>query len=291
MRRPFALVLALSLPLAAAACSDDDQTTETGDLPGATTTVPAGDGSGDGDGDGGGGPAADPAALVTLDVHGGFVPVEVNVGNTAEVVVLQDGRVLSGAPTIAIYPGPALPAFQVSQADPADVQALVEAIDALDPDADYTQGADQMVADAPNTTVTLHRGDDTVSVTAYALGESGDASGPRAALRDIVEQINGLATGTGEQPYEPTALRVHDITDLAGPMAAGGEGEPSGTVRDWPIPHDGADCTVLDDPAQVAAALEVLREATQLDRYRTDAGERALVVVPLLPGDAGCSDD
>jgi hypothetical protein len=287
MRRHLALALGLSLALVAAACSDGDQTTETGDAPSSTTTAP----SSTDPGDEGGEQTGDAGVVVTYDVHGGFVPVEVNVGNTADIVVLQDGRVLSPAPTIAIYPGPALPVFQVSQADPAAVQALVDAIEALDPDADYSDGAQQVIADAPDTTVTLHRGDETVSFTAYALGMTDDVGGDaRQELADVVQQLNGLATGTGEQPFEPTALRVHDITELAGPMAAGGEGEPSGRVLDWPLPHEAGDCSVVDDPAQVSAALEVLRQATQLDRYRTAAGERALVVVPLLPGDPGCPD-
>lgn len=280
-------ILGLSLTLLAAACGDDDQQAETTDGSSTTTVVPPGDDP-RGDDRGTGSEAGD-GVLVTLDVHGGFVPVEVSVGDTAEVVVLTDGRVLSGAPTIAIYPGPALPAFQVSTAEQAALDEVVEAIEALDPDADYDQGAQTRVADAPTTTVRLHRGDATVEISAYALGMDG-AAGPRQALQDVVDRIQGLATGTGETPYEPTALRVHDITDLAGPPAEAEPGEPSGTVRDWPLPHDGAACAVVTDPAQVQAALEVLRASTQLDRFRTDVGERRLVVVPRLPGDPGCPD-
>ena len=280
-------ILGLSVALlAAAACGDDDQQAETSDGSSTTTAVPPGDEAG---GDQGGGTEAGDGVLVTLDVHGGFVPVELSVGDTAEVVVLADGRVLSGAPTIAIYPGPALPAFQVSTAEQAALDEVVEAIEALDPDADYDQGSQNQVADAPTTTVRLHRGDATIEISAYALG-MGDAAGPRQALQDVVDRINGLATGTGETPYEPTALRVHDITDLVGPPAETEPGEPSGTVRDWPLPHDGAECSVVTDPAQVQAALEVLRASTQLDRFRTDAGERRLVVVPRLPGDPGCPE-
>ena len=283
--------LGLSLALLAAACGDDDQQARTTDDPSSsTTTAPAGEEPGQDTGGQDTGDAARDGALVSLDVHGGFVPVEVNVGDTAEVVVLTDGRVLSGAPVIAIYPGPALPPFQVSTAGQAAIDELLDAAEALDPDADYAQPRGQQVADAPDTTVTLHRGDGTtVSITAYALG-MGDETGPRGELQDVVDAINALAAGNGATPYEPTALRVHDVTDLVGPPAEPGPGEPAGTVRDWPVPHTGAECTELTDPALVAAALEVLRQSTQLDRFRTDVGDRRLVVVPLLPGDPGCPD-
>ena len=291
-------ILGLSLALLTAACGDDDRQAETGDRPASSSTsstTSATGASGDQPGAGGdhdhgatGGGTTD-AALLTVDVHGGFVPIEHSVGDTAEVVVLRDGRVLSGAPTIAIYPGPALPAFQVSTADRAAVDEAVAAFEALDPDADYDQGTQQQIADAPFTTVTLRKDGGTTSITAYALGME-DATGPRGRLQAVVDRINGLATGTGETAYEPTALRVHDVTDLVGPPGEAGPGEPSGTVRDWPIPHSGAACSVVRDPARVRAALEVLRASTQLDHFRTDVGERRLVVVPLLPGDPGCAE-
>jgi hypothetical protein len=285
-------VLALSLALVAAACGDDDQQAETTDDPSSSTTVPAGDATGapgeGGSGDDGPVPAAD-GVLLTLDVHGGFVPLQSSVGNIAEVVVLTDGRVISGAPMTLQYPGPAMPPLQVSTAGADALADVVAAFEALDPDADYTQDTSQQIADAPDTTITLHKDGTTTSITAYALG-MGDATGPRGELQAVVDALNGLATGTGETPYVPTALRVHDVTDLAGPPPTPAEGEPSGTVRDWPIPHDGAECSVVTDAAQVTAALDVLAESTQLDRFRTDAGERVLVVVPHLPGDPGCPE-
>ena len=293
MRCRLLLVPAIALALLAGACGDDDQQARTtGDSRSTSTTAGEQDDRGaqddlpDGVVDG----SKVENPLLTLDVHGGFVPVEVNVGNTAEVVVLSDHRVISGAPTIAIYPGPALPAFQVSTADRGRLDEAIAGFEALDPDADYDQGTSNQVADAPFTTVTLHDEGRTTSITGYALG-MGDATGPRAALQAVVDRINGLATATGETPYEPTALRVHDVTEQAGPRPEPTPGEPSGTVRDWPIPHSGAACSVVSEPAQVRAALEVLRASTQLDWFRTDVGERRLVVVPLLPGDPGCPRD
>jgi hypothetical protein len=206
------------------------------------------------------------------------------------VVVLADDRVISGAPMTMQYPGPAMAPWQVSTADGAAVDDLVAAFEALDPDADYDQGSQQQVADAPFTTVTLHDGGRTTAITAYALG-MGTATGPRKALQDLVDGIQALVDGTGQTSYRPTALRVHDITKQAGPMAQGEPGEPQGTVRDWPLPYTVADCTEVTEPAQVAALLDAVGKATQLDRWRTDAGERALVVVPLLPGDPGCAAD
>ena len=285
MRCRLLLVPAMALALLAGACGDDDQQARTTGASNASSTsssppsttadgVPSGD-----------------QVVLTLDQHGGFAPVEHSVGNTAEVVVLADGSVISGAPMTMQYPGPALLPFQVSQAGRRAVEAVVEEFEALDPDADYDGDAQTFVADAATTTVTLHRDGRTVSISAYALGMTDDVGGPpRDAFQALVGHIQDLVTGTGDTPYEPSALRVHDVTDQVGPPPEPSPGEPSGTVRDWPIPHAGAACSVVSDPAQVRSALGVLRESTQLDRFRTGAGVRRLVVVPLLPGDPGCPE-
>lgn len=284
--RPHVLLLAAGLVvvLLAAACGDDDQATR-------TTGDPADDRGGDPDGD--------DDLLITLDVHGGFVPVERAVADTADTAIVGDGTVLSPAPTIAIFPGPALQTFQVGRVDPEQVADLAEAIEALDPAADYSSGAETQIADAPETTVSVLRGGEvTTSITAYALGMADGTDGPRAELAAVVERINGLVDPGGEELYEPTALRVHDVTEQAGDppssstTAADPElpAEPTGRVLPWPLPHDGRACTIVEDADDVAAALDVLRDATQLDWFATDAGVRRLVAVPVLPGDAGCPD-
>ena len=294
MRCRLLLVSAMALALIVGACGDDDQQARTigASTSSSSPTSTTADGSHDQPaGDDDDGVPSDDQVVMTLDQHGGFVPVEHSVGNTAEVVLLADGRVISGAPMTMQYPGPALLPFQVSQAGRQAVETVVEEFEALDPDADYDGDAPTFVADAATTTVTLHRAGGTVSISAYALGMTDDVGGPpRAAFQALVGHIQDLVSGTGDAPYEPTALRVHDVTDQVGPPPEPSPGEPSGTVRDWPVPHDGAACSVVSDPAQVGAALGILRQSTQLDRFRTDAGVRRLVVVPLLPGDPGCPE-
>ncbi len=274
MRRPVLPVLrvlpagALCLALLAAACGDDDdqQARTTGDRStttssSTTSTTVAGEAPTDG-GDttggttGGGSGAQDPAedgTIVTLDVHGGFVPVDYSVGNTAELVLIddgRDGRLISGAPTIAIYPGPALPAFQVGSVPQREVDAIVAAVAALDPKADYDPPGPTQVADAPDTTVTLIRDGRRVSITAYALGMLPEDTAPRRRLQSVVDRLNDLAgTGAGDRAYEPTALRVHDIAEQAGPPPESPDGI-EGTVRTWPLRHDGVACTVVRDAAR-----------------------------------------
>lgn len=268
----------------------EDGTTSSSRSPDRTpTTEPRSEGDRDQPGDGHG-PPPRPAdqTLVVLDVHGGFVPVERAVGGTAELVLAGDGTVISPAPTVAIYPGPALPPFQVGRVTAADVAGVVDAVAALPEGADYRSPRDRMVADAPSTTVRLVRDGRTVEHTAYALGFE-DETGPRAALAAVVQRLHELADGAGSVAYEPRALRVHDVTEQSGATGPSRDaGQPSGQVLDWPIAHDGRACTVVDDPVPVAAVLPVVRQATQLDWFRTAAGIRRLVVVPLLPGDPGC---
>jgi hypothetical protein len=280
------LLLALLAGAALAACGDDDQATR-------TTDDPSADDGGDGD-DGGG------DVVLTLDHHGGFLPVERAVGNTPDVVLLGDGTVLSPAPVIAIFPGPALTPYQVGHLDGAAVEEVVAAVEALDPDADYGLPAGgPQVADAADTTVRLVRGGEVVrEVTAYALG-LGDETGARSELAAVVERLGDAGAGTGEEVYEPTAVRVLDVTDQAGDPPASPTtvdplqpGEPTGRVLDWPVAHDGRACTEVTDAAEVDAVLARMAEATQLDWFATDAGERRLVVVPILPGDdAPCEAD
>jgi hypothetical protein len=285
MRRTARSLLLLLLAGAAlAACGDDDQATRTTDDP-----------SADDGGDGGGGDV-----VLTLDHHGGFLPVERAIGNTPDVVLLGDGTVLSPAPVIAIFPGPALTPYQVGHLEGAAVEELVVAVEALDPDADYGLPAGgPQVADAADTTVRLVRGGEVVrEVTAYALGLV-DETGARSELAAVVERLGEVGGGTGEEVYEPTAVRVLDVTDQAGDPPTSTTtvdplqpGEPIGRVLDWPLAHDGRACTEVTDADEVAAVLARMGEATQLDWFATDAGERRLVVVPILPGDdAHCEAD
>jgi hypothetical protein len=282
--RSTAVLLAVVLAAAVAACGDDDQRARTSDRPATTQRS----------GTPGAGPSLGGDVVATLDVHGGFRPVERAVADTADVVALGDGTVISAAAMTLQYPGPAMAPLQVGQAPPAVVGELAAAIDALDPDARYDPPGPAQVADAPVTTVTLRRGGEVVvSVSAYGLGRE-DEQGARGRLAEVVGRFESLPTAD-ERPYEPVAVRVHDVTEQAGdppgpattgdPPALGG---PSGHILDWPLDHDGRPCSVVDDPAGVAAVLEVLAGATELDWFRTGGGVRRLVAAPLLPGDPGC---
>jgi hypothetical protein len=292
MRRttlPLLLLAVLALTAAGlAGCGDDDEATRTTD----DTSTPGDDGGGGGSDDGGPGEGS---LVITVDVHGGFVPVERSVADTADVVVVGDGRVISPAPVIAIFPGVALQPYQVGRIEESEVAELAGAVESLDPDADYAPPGPATIADAPDTTVRLERDGEVVrEVSANALGMV-DETGPRAALAAVVERINGVVGVTGEEPYEPVSLEVHDITDLAGEPPSSttvadpdAPEEPTGRILEWPLAHDGRACTVVAEAAEVAAVLEVLAGANQLDWFATDAGVRRLVVAPVLPGDDPC---
>ena len=296
MRRHLVPVQALSalglcLALLTAACGDDDQQASTGDDTSSTssstssTTTP-GDESDDGGTDGTDPVPTEDGLVITLDSHGGFVPVESNAGNTAELVLLGDGRLISGAPMTMIYPGPAMPPFQVSTIGAADIAEVVAAIEALDPDADYSQNS---VADAPDTTVTLRDGDRSVSITGNALGMVDDR-GPRGELQAVVERLQSLPTGNGSSSTPPprcgfttsprsSAMRPSRREES--PRASSARGPSRTTALSAPSSR-----TPLRSPRSSTSSVR----PPQLDRFATDAGERRLVVAPFLPGDPGCPD-
>ena len=328
VRTPAPLVVAAVVLLLGACGTDDDELTSAERSAGAS-----GDG---GSSSGAAGPstpatpapeaAAGELALQVADV-GGFRPVGQSVGALPRLSVYADGRVVRGAPQIEIFPPPALPALEVVQADPAQVQRLVDEVqasglDELDLDA-------QGIADA--TSLQLVASDDgaTTTVEVYGFTEadlprtpleqaspgddvtSGEPGAPRGLqlfsddqyealveLADLLEQVRGLAEpGPGETldstTYAPRALAV-----LVEPYAYEPEPELVQPPVAWPGPpfatapevgSTGLGCLVVEGDA-LDPVLETLAEATTLTPFVEDGEEHQVVARPLLPHETGCAD-
>lgn len=185
------------------------------------------------------------------------------------VALYADGRVFTPAAQIAIYPGPALPAFNLGQVAPERVQGTLERVLASGVlDADSTPAPD-----APTTVV-----------TAVVDGELRVARlGPERAA-ELDPLLADLPVSSGDRLYEPTALAV-----FAGAPEEAAEGiEPE--TRDWPLGDLPPGCSVVRG-ADLRSVLDAAAQANQLTRWRIAGGLLVGVTFrPLLPHETSCED-
>ena len=273
---------------------------------------PDGSGSGDGAGDTIEHPVGD-ALVFSIESAGGFVPPEFLAAQVPSAVILGDGRVITMGAQTLIYPGPALPPLQVRRLTEDGLQAvLAEIVDTnLFANDVELRGAQNFVADAPDTVFTLHAGDREVTVTVYALGfldSNAQMPGMTQAeiqAHQVLQRMNDRLTqldawlpasawaDAAWQAFEPDALRLYVRDATADPPEAGGIPQQA---RAWPLPGDpaafgepqpffgnGTRCGVVTD-ADAATWLTELQAANQLSRWSTD-GDLLYAVTPrpLLP--------
>jgi hypothetical protein len=268
MNRPRNLLtsLGVAVSLIAAACGDDGT-----DAGGAAPDRPTGAGE----------------VVVQVLIDGGFVPREVALATVPATTVLGDGTVLTQAPTLAIYPGPAMAALQTAKVDGATVDALVERAAKLGLLAGPLDFGRPPVADAPNTTVKIVAGGQAHTHVAAALGYSDEAVGgaSRRALKQFLAALEQLPPGNAI--WEPTAIAVR----VAGPYQADPQ-LPQPPVA-WPIARvpaeggQGAPCLVVegDDLRALRAALARVNARTP---WMIAGVARSLAFVPVVPGTPPC---
>jgi hypothetical protein len=220
--------------------------------------------------------------VVQVVVDGGFVPREVALATVPTTTVLGDGTVITPAPTLAIYPGPALAPLQSVKVDGATLDRLVSRADALGllgPPLDFGRPP---VADAPNTTVTIVARGQTYRHVAYALGITDESTSPanRRALTSFLEALQQLPPGT--TPWQPAAVAVH----VVGPYQP--DRQLPQPAMPWPLARPpAAECFVVqgDDLAVLRAALTRANARTP---WVIDGVSRSVAFVPVVPGMPGC---
>lgn len=225
--------------------------------------------------------------VVQVLVDGGFVPLEVALATVPATTVLGDGTVVTPAPTLAIYPGPALAPLQAATVDAATVDGLVARAAKLGLLAGAIDFGRPPVADAPNTTVTIVAGGQTHRHVAAALGISDGATGGQArrALKEFVSALEQLPPG--DRAWEPTAIAVRVVGRYqADPQL------PQPPVE-WPLARvpieagSGASCMVVEgDEARVLHA--ALTRANARTPWLIAGAARSVVFVPVVPGPQPC---
>ena len=238
------------------------------------------------------------APVIQITSEGGFAPVSAILGRGPLYTLLEDGRLIYEGPTVAIYPGPLVPNYQVTTITDDQMQQvmdLVEAIGLPAMDRELDDRAASMVADATTEIVTYWDENGEHSYAVYALGIDLEQPQPpaTAAFEDLLDLMGDLAGGEAE-PYQSDRVRI-----VAGPGVVNEEFED---VRDWPLDNDSfEDWTTLpngwmcqrfgpDVLAQFADATQttVWRWIPGDDPTLADAELLQLAVRPLHPGEPDC---
>lgn len=286
-RRSFVTALVMTPALAAilAACGDDAQVAST--VPDQIVH-----------------PTGADEVVLRLGYEGGFVPTGYLFVSVPTLLV-SGNRVFQQGATTLEYPGKLLPAITVRTISEAGIQKLLDlALKAslLQTPPDYT--AETLVADAPDTVLTLNAQGSTFTHRAYALGFNFDANGnpgseltpARQRLASFVTAVGGLEAAVGADNLGVITEFVPDTYRFQARVADPTELEsldPKPTIVDWPADTGVALADAVECGSAPAAKVDtVLRAATQLTYFRDTANDAdtvyALAAVAVLPGDVAC---
>ena len=238
---------------------------------------------------------------------GGFVPANLIPARLPVISVYADGRVLTQAPQIEIYPPPALPGLEVRQLSPADAWKLVDLAVAagVGGNADYGQPG---VADVPSTRFTVLTDDGVKTTDVYALGDgeggftgglTPDQIAARRKLWDLMSKLNDLPTTLGADAVSTSTLYAPSaIAAIVEPYRKPGPDEPSQSERSWPGPAlpgerlgSGPElhCVVATGAAASRVQAAAVR-ANTLTPWRSGDQQWTLTLRPLLPDEHSCAD-
>jgi hypothetical protein len=205
------------------------------------------------------GPIAHPAGddLVLRVEYGGGMIRDFFLTGFPPFTMTGDGRVIVPGAQIDIFPGPALPAVNVRKLTEEGIQAILKEVartGLFSTSAEF-RGAQNFVADAGDTILTLQAGGKDVVITVYALGllspvgnYPGVSDAELAAHRTLshmVEELGNLDAqlpasawaDTAWHPFQPEALRLLVRNADADPPDENGIGN---ALLDWPVDSDPA---------------------------------------------------
>jgi hypothetical protein len=235
------------------------------------------------------------AAFLIVESTGGFLPVEFQVRQIPQAVLLVNRNVVVGGPMIEIYPPPLVPALQQAPLDDATwelVLDLVEESGLPDIVEEQNNDATASVTDAAITVVTYYDGTGTHVWRVYALLEAASHSDPRVtALAQLVATLQNAGFSDGSTPYEMAAIQV-----LAGIPEIPPDPQFADT-KPWPLPDAFAEmgevgfgwrCAPYD--GEVAAdLLDTFHEANQLTTWDDGDSEYQFAVQPWFTGQTPCN--
>lgn len=275
-RRTFLAALAGTPALAAliAACGDDSQQAGSYSFPEVPDTV-----------------------VLRIGYENGFVAPGTNFLHMPSLLVSGDGRVFTPGPMIEIYPGPLLPAILERSITKKGIEKILRLADdaaLLGDIPDYSPPPDMMVADAPDTVVTITVNGTTYEHRANALGMDRPEGGPSTPARDnllkFVTLVTDVAKVAGADDVgAETAFVAEQYRFQAMAVDPTQWTDPSPTIVEWPTDAG----VVLADSAQCATIAgskgdDLFAKATQLTFFQEADLVYQLAVIGVLPGDALC---
>jgi hypothetical protein len=269
--------------------------------------------TGGGGGSGSGGidhPTGSGDLVLKVDTGGGFVAPTTHFREAPWFSLYGDGSLITQGPQIEIYPGPALPNFQVTRIDEEGIQAILQAAkDAglLGPDRHYDF---MTISDAPTTTFTVVADGQRHVISVYALDEStagGSTQGippdelkAREALIAFRNKLGDLRSwlpqgSVGDDgPFSFDELRIFVLPASASPEP-GLEQNPV----DWPLSPDLATFgTALTSGLEARCGsvsgeslqtlLPLVEKSNELTPWESGGSSYSLAFRPLLPDENGC---
>ncbi len=242
----------------------------------------------------------DPTApIVVIETFGGFVPVEVSLGQMPEIALYGDGTIITRGPTIAIWPGPALPNLVAARLDDAAIESILAraaSSGVLNPLDDYGSAN---VADAGTTRITVTVDGEPRIAEIYALGigmSGGETPGMNSAqltarrgASDFIDFVRQLADAAPATEFVPTAYAVRPWPFGGVPTESAGMEWPFGSLAALGNADAFGECVVVDGSDAVQLA-EVAGQATSQTPWVSDGVSYGLVFRPLLPHESSCED-
>lgn len=290
------LLGALALPsLAALVVACGDRTSDgSGSSPDTAAPGTVDGGTAPGSGTGIEHPTGATDAVIRITYEGGFVAPGYAFVNTPTLIVSGDGHAFTPGVMTMQFPGPLVAPISVRTISEQGVQSLLEAASAaglLATPPEYARN--DMIADAPDTVVTIQAGGATYVHRAYALGiDAAETDPARKALADFVAAATDLPGTVGEAElgpetmFEPSVFRFQatPVTDaeLTGV-------DPAPTVVPWPA-ETGVDLGTASSCASAPATAvgPTFAAADSNTVFTQGTATYRLAVAPVLPGDAPC---
>lgn len=234
------------------------------------------------------------APLIQITSEGGFAPVDMVLGRGPRYTLLSDGRLIYEGPTIAIFPGPLVPNYQMARIDDGQMQMVLDLIDRMGlPDVDRAvdDSAASRVADATTEVITYWDANGEHTYAVYALGIDLDQTPEPAtqAFAEMLDLMGELVSGESAT-YEPDRVRI-----VAGPGSINEEFED---VRPWPLQNEDLStwdplpnewrCQIFEP-----GILDEFMDASQVTVWESPdpavfASPIKLLVRPLHPGEPDC---
>jgi len=231
--------------------------------------------------------------LIRIDEVGGFLPFELALTAGPSFTLTTDGRLFTPGAVPAIYPGPLVYPYFVSQITPGhlgQIQTMIERIGLPDMDDVVEDTASDFLADAGTTVITYWDSNGEHRFSVYALGfadRASQAAKDFAELRDVLQELSWRNEPTD---YEPERFRV-----VAGQGMLDVD-EDFVDVRPWPLPDTDLSSWSLVEHGWVCRAfgvefLDQFLNASQVTRWTNPSQgseDLTLYVRLLLPGEDNC---